>query len=186
MVSPALRVALVAVSLALDVFAVCVGIGIRGAPRGAKFRIGLSFAAAEVTMNLVGAGLGAAVGTMIGGVAGYLGFAALIGVGTYMIVETLRETSTTFDLSRGWGLFSASLAISLDSLGIGFSIVYIGVPLPLTLGAIAVASVTSTALGLTFGRLLGRRVEEWAGLLGGVALVVTGIAFAVLRATGHE
>jgi putative Mn2+ efflux pump MntP len=181
MILAALRVALLAVSLALDVFAVSIGVGVRGVPAGARIRIGAAFAVAEVSMNLIGAGLGAVAGKMLGDVAGYLGFAALVGVGAYMIFETLRDTETQFDLSRGFGLFVASLSISLDSLGVGFSIVYIGVPLPITLGAIAFASIAATTLGLAFGRILGKRAEERAGIIGGAALVGTGLLFAALK-----
>jgi putative Mn2+ efflux pump MntP len=172
---------LVAVSLALDVFAVSVGVGIRGVSRGAKFRIGAAFAAAEVAMNLIGAGLGALAGRAIGNVAAYIGFAALVGVGVYMIYESVAEGEGGLDLSRGWGLFIGSLSISLDSLGIGFSIVYIGVPLAVTLGAIAFASVASTALGLAFGQQFGARVGERAGLFAGVVLILTGGLFAILK-----
>ena len=52
---------LVAISLALDVFAVSVGVGVRGASTSLKFRIGAAFACAEVTMNGIGALLGLAV-----------------------------------------------------------------------------------------------------------------------------
>ncbi len=172
---------MVAVSLALDVFAVSVGVGIRGVSRGAKFRIGAAFAAAEVAMNLIGAGLGALAGRAIGNVAAYIGFAALVGVGVYMIYESVAEGEGGLDLSRGWGLFIGSLSISLDSLGIGFSIVYIGVPLAVTLGAIAFASVASTALGLAFGQQFGARVGERAGLFAGVVLILTGGLFAILK-----
>jgi len=179
--SAAFRVTLVALSLALDVFAVSVGVGVRGISTGAKVRIGAAFAAAEVAMNLVGAGIGEAAGRAIGDVAGYVGFAALVGVGIYMIVEAIRSEEEDFDLSRGWGLFVASLSISLDSLGIGFSIIYIGVPLVVTLGAIAVASVGSTALGLAFGKHFGSIVGERAGIIAGFVLVATGALFAVLK-----
>lgn len=181
MSSAAFRVVLVALSLALDVFAVSVGVGIRGVSTGSRFRIGAAFAAAEVVMNLVGAGIGAAVGRAIGNVAGYIGFAALVGVGVYMIVEAVRAEEQNFDLSRGWGLFLASLSISLDSLGIGFSIVYIGVPLTVTLSAIAVTSVASTALGLTFGSRFGARVGERAGIFAGFVLIATGVLFAAMK-----
>jgi putative Mn2+ efflux pump MntP len=181
----AARVALVALSLALDVFAVSIGVGMRGLDRGSRVRIGASFAAAEVFMNLVGAGIGAAVGRMIGDTAGYLGFAALIGVGIYMLIEEFRESEGGLDLSRGWGLFIASLSISLDSLGVGFSIVYLGVPVWVTLVAIALASVLSTSAGLAFGKVLGERAERWAGVLGGFALIGTGLLFAGLKYTGH-
>ncbi|GAC1542326.1 MAG: hypothetical protein NVS3B16_07160 [Vulcanimicrobiaceae bacterium] len=181
MLSAVLRVALVALSLALDVFAVSVGVGIRGVPAAARFRIGAAFAAAEVAMNLVGAGIGAAVGRVIGDVAGYLGFAALVGVGIYMIVESVKAEEEDFDLSRGWGLFVASLSISLDSLGIGFSIIYIGVPIGITLGAIAFASIGATALGLGLGKRFGSVIGERAGIIAGFVLVATGALFAILK-----
>jgi putative Mn2+ efflux pump MntP len=181
-VAVALRVALVAISLALDVFAVSVGVGVRGVTSGATLRIGLSFATAEVVMNLIGAGIGAVAGKAIGGIAAYIGFAALIGVGVFMIVETIRGGDDNgFDLSRGSGLFLASLSISLDSLGIGFSIVYIGVPLVVTLTAIAFASVVSTFVGLGFGKRIGARIGERAALVAGVVLILTGLGFAALK-----
>jgi putative Mn2+ efflux pump MntP len=98
-----------------------------------------------------------------------------------MIFESIRVEKDEFDLSRGWGLLVASLSISLDSLGIGFSIVYIGVPLAVTLGAIAVASIVSTTLGLAFGKRFGATVGERAGLIAGVVLIGTGVLFAVLK-----
>ena len=185
-IAAAWRVALVAVSLALDVFAVCVGVGIRGASRAAKVRIGAAFASAEVSMTVIGALVGAAAGRLLGAVAGYVGFAALVAIGVYMIVETLRETeSPSFDPSRGWGLAVAALSISLDSLGIGFSIQFIGAPLYASLLAIAFASVISTTLGLTFGRILGTRAEEAAGVWAGIVLIVTGLAFAAEKYFAH-
>lgn len=181
---PLVKILVIALSLALDVFAVSVGVGMRGVPRAVKIRIGLAFGAAEIAMNLVGAGLGAVVGHLIGGVAGYLGFSALVGLGLYMIYESRREAGMKkpLDMSRGWGLVVASLSISLDSLGIGFSILYIGVPVVLSLSIIGVVSVASTALGLTMGRALGRRAEEGAELWAGIVLAITGTAFILQKA----
>jgi manganese efflux pump family protein len=179
-----LRVFIVALALALDVFAVSVGVGVRGVPRATKIRIGIAFACAEIVMNLVGAGLGLAVGKLIGGVAGYIGFAALIALGIYMMRESRSELSegATLDLSQGFGLLLAALSISLDSLGIGFSILYIGVPLVETLVVIGIVSVCSTTLGLSLGQRIGAHAEENAAFLGGLLLLLTGILFAVLKA----
>lgn len=161
-----------------------IGAGVRGAPLPVRLRIGAAFAFAEVAMNCVGAGLGAVTGAFFGGVAGYFGFFALIGLGIWTVRESFREASrrAPIDMSRGWGLALASLSISLDSLGVGFSILYIGVPVVATLGAIALVSVASTSAGLTLGNRLGRRVEERAELLGGVLLALTGAAFVLLKA----
>jgi putative Mn2+ efflux pump MntP len=169
-------------SLGLDVFAVCVGVGMRGLDGSVKLRIGIAFAVAEVTMTVIGVGIGKIAGQILGDVAGYVGFAALVGVGIYMVIESLREHEEGgFDLSRGWGLLLGSLSISLDSLGIGFSILYIGVPLAVSLACIAVVAVTSTTLGLTLGRALGSRAEATAATWGGIILIATGLAFAALK-----
>ena len=179
-----LKILVIALSLGLDVFAVGVGVGMRGISRAVKLRIGIAFATAEVVMNLAGVGLGKLAGQLLGNVAGYIGFAALIGLGAYMIFEAVRESEmkTPLDMSRGWGLLIGSLSISLDSLGIGFSILYIGVPLYLSLGVIFVVSICSTALGLTLGRVVGRRAEESAELWAGIVLALTGIAFTLAKA----
>jgi putative Mn2+ efflux pump MntP len=179
--SPLVRVFLIALSLGLDVFAVCVGVGMRDPGTAAKIRIGAAFAAAETTMTVLGAGVGHAADSLFGDMAAYFGFIALTLVGIFMIVENLRESESRMDLSCGWGLFTAALSISLDSLGIGFSIIYIGVPLVLSLTVIASVSILCCALGLLFGRMLGRHMEEVAGVAAGVILTLTGVIFTALR-----
>lgn len=179
-----LKVLVIALALALDVLAVSVGVGVRGVSARQRFRIGIAFACAEVGMNTIGAGLGLLAGRLIGDYAGYIGFAALFGLGLYMMRESRSEFggASTLDLTKGRGLFVASLAISLDSLGVGFSILYIGVPMPISLIVIACVSVASTMLGLSVGRFLGRYAERNAAFVGGLLLAVTGIAFAALKA----
>ncbi|MDP9111733.1 MAG: manganese efflux pump MntP family protein [Candidatus Eremiobacteraeota bacterium] len=182
--TPTFKIFVVALSLALDVFAVSVGVGVRGVPGRVKLRIGISFACAEIVMNLVGAGLGAVAGRLLGDVAGYIGFTALLGLGLYMVYESRRdnEDRLPLDMSSGWGLLLASLSISLDSLGIGFSILYIGVPLAVSLVTIGAVSILATAAGLTLGKRLGVRIEDNAEVIGGVLLALTGAAFIVLKA----
>ena len=177
-----LKVVFVALSLGLDVFAVSVGVGIRGVETAMRWRIGLAFTAAEVSMTLIGVLLGDVAGRLIGDSAGYLGFAALVGVGAYMIVQSVRASERGgIDFSRGWGLFLGAISISLDSLGIGFSILYIGVPLVVSVVVIGAVAASSTALGLTVGRLLGDRAEEAAERWAGIILLLTGLGFAALK-----
>jgi putative Mn2+ efflux pump MntP len=182
--SAAVKVAVIALALGLDVFAIGVGIGVRGAARAEKIRIGAAFATAEVAMNLIGAGLGAALGRVLGDYTGYVGFAALVAVGCYVMVESRQQAHLRrpLDMSRGWGLLVAALSISLDSLGVGFSILYIGAPVVITLSVIAVVSVASTSAGLTLGRVVGRRIEERAEFAGGLLMALVGLGFAILKA----
>jgi manganese efflux pump family protein len=178
------KVVAIALSLALDVFAVSIGVGVRGISTKMKVRIGLAFAAAEVSMTIIGALLGQALGHFLGDVAGYFGFTALVGLGIYMMFESRKISTETakFDLGKGWGLFLASLSISLDSLGIGFSILYVGVPMPVSLIVIAIVSVIATGCGLVIGGRLGGFADRYAAFLGGLLLLVTGGAFIVLKA----
>ena len=113
-----LKVLFVALSLGLDVFAVSVGVGMKGTDRAVKIRIGLAFALAEVSMTVIGVLIGQAAGKLLGDTAGYLGFAALVGVGGYMIYEALHGTEEGggFDLSRGWGLTLGALSASLHNV----------------------------------------------------------------------
>lgn len=180
-----IRIAVVALSLALDVFAVCIGVGASGTSPRARFRIGSSFACAEVMMTIIGVGLGAAAGRLIGDVAAFVGYGALMVVGSYIVYEARRgELTPRFDLSRGSGLALASLSISMDSLGIGFSIVYLGVSLYITVAAIALASALATTLGLAFGEALGAHVGKRAAFLAGAVLAATGATFAILKLAG--
>jgi putative Mn2+ efflux pump MntP len=163
------------------VFAVSIGLGMRGA--SPRLRIAIAFPCAEIVMNCVGLGLGEITGRLIGDDAGYVGFAALIAVGAYMILEARSnmDERRPVKIQGGWTLVVTSLAISLDSLGIGFSIRFVGVPVGLSLAVIGVVSVTATLLGLRLGRLLGTRVEDGAEMLAGILLALTGVAFVALK-----
>jgi putative Mn2+ efflux pump MntP len=180
-----LKALLIALSLALDVFAVSIGVGMKDWSRTQRLRIGAAFVLAEVTMTLIGAVCGSVVLRLVGPIAGYLGFAALIAIGIYMVVEAMGEEEKHFDLSQGPGLFLGALAISFDSLGIGFSILFIDVPFALMIALIAAASIAATVLGFLIGKRIGIAAGSKAGIYAGVILALTGIGFAVLKATGH-
>lgn len=181
-----IKALLIALSLALDVFAVSIGVGMRECTSMERLRIGAAFVCAELVMTLIGALCGSVVLKFIGPIAGYLGFAALIGIGIYMMYEAIGEGEEKFDLSKGTGLLLGALAVSLDSLGIGFSILFIGVPFLVTLSFIAVASISATTLGFVVGRRLGLAVGERVGIYAGAILALTGIVFALLKLTGHQ
>ena len=178
------KVLFVALSLGLDVFAVSVGVGMKGTDRAVKIRIGAAFAVAEVTMTLLGVLLGQAAGRLLGDVAGYLGFAALVGVGAYMIYEALHGTEEGggFDLSRGWGLV---LGRALDQPRLARDRVLD--PLHRRAagdqpGLHRRSRRCSTTLGLLLGKRLGdRSPRRRAALSAGIVLVLTGLAFAALK-----
>jgi putative Mn2+ efflux pump MntP len=183
---PFLKALLIAISLAIDVFAVSTGIGMRQSDYRTRLRFGAAFVTAELSMLFIGMLLGKLVYALIGNFAGYLGFCALIAVGAYVIYESTQESHDDIDLAKGMGLVFSALAISLDSLGIGFSISFLKVPIEMTIILIIVCTIAATGLGFALGRRLGTHFAERAELAGGILLVATGVLFAVLKATGHD
>jgi manganese efflux pump family protein len=179
-----LKLLFIAICLGLDVFSLSIAIGIRDdLNKLQKIRIGLSFATAEMSMIIIGALLGEAIGSFIGDVAGYIGFIAIVFLGIYIIIEYYKniDTEEALEISTPIGLFLTSLSISIDSLGIGFSIFYIGIPFFISVITIGIMSILSTTSGLLLGKYLGHKIGTKAELIGGILLIITGLAFIISK-----
>jgi putative Mn2+ efflux pump MntP len=174
----------IAFAVGLDVLALSIAIGIMQNAWGTRLRLAVAFAFSQVSMQLVGYGLGTGAGRIIGTVADYLGFVLLAGVGLFIIRESCQPMGPNFDGDSIWGIIVASASISLDSLGIGISLP--GVPLPLLplLGTVAVSTVLFTVLGLAFGSHLGERHKRIAERGAGIVLIVLAIVFTVQHVAG--
>jgi manganese efflux pump family protein len=174
------KVIAVAIAVGLDVLAVSVGVGVTRLAWDASVRVGAAFASSEIIMQVVGFGLGAGAGKMIGDVASYAGFALLAVVGMFMIRSSIRpDGDEKFDATRGAGLLLTSLSISLDSLGVGFALPGVSIPLLPLLVTVSISTTIFTFVGLEFGARLGERYEKGAELAAGVILIVLAILFTV-------
>ena len=174
----------VAFAVGLDVLAISIGVGVAQLPMAARIRLGSAFAAAEIIMQLIGYELGSGAGRMFGTVAEYVGFALLAVVGLYMIREAYRAEgeASGFDPTRGAGLITTALSISLDSLGVGFALPGVDIPLIPILITVSITTSTFTFVGLEFGSRLGQRYERRAEIAAGTILVALGILFTIQHA----
>jgi manganese efflux pump family protein len=172
-----LKILAIAFAVGLDVLALSIAIGIMQLPWSSRIRLGASFCAAEVIMQIIGYGIGTGAGHVIGTIADYAGFAILALVGVFVVRESYGNDDVTFKVDSGWGLILACASISLDSLGIGVSLP--GVPLPLLplLATVAVSTVIFTTVGLTFGAQLGSHYRQLAERVAGFVLIVLAIFF---------
>lgn len=177
----ALRLALLAFSLGLDTLSVSVGIGLQGVSRQQALRIAASFTLYQVLLPIPGLLLGERLGRAWGDVAAYLGFGALIALGLYVLWEALRQRRRPISLAQGFGLVLASLAVSLDSFAVGFSLGLLGVHLVPALIAIGISGLAMTLVGLAFGDRLGRTAQRLAEVAAGVVLSGTGVALLVQK-----
>jgi manganese efflux pump family protein len=172
----------VALAVGLDVLAISVGVGIAQVSREASIRLGLSFAAAEITMQVVGYQLGVGAGKVLGAIGTYAGLILLAAVGVLLIRESFHEQKEPdFEATRGVGLVMTSLSISLDSLGVGAALPAARIPLLPLLIMLSATTTCFTLIGLEFGARLGERYKSGAELAAGSILIVLAILFTIQR-----
>ena len=172
-----LQIFFIAVSLAMDAFAVSVSTGISMpgfGPRQAA-RIGLWCGAFQFFMPLIGYLLGSSVSAYIEAVDHWIAFGLLALIGGNMIREALfgegEEAIADLSVRR---LFLLALATSIDALAVGVTMVFMDVPVLLSAAIIGVVAFVLAMLGGLLGRRLGRLFQRRATLLGGVVLVFIG------------
>jgi manganese efflux pump family protein len=164
--------------LGLDSFAVAAAIGaMQVTTLWQRLRISLIFVIFEGGMPLVGLALGAALARGIGPVAGYLAAAAVIAIGSWMLLAADNdedEKATRLTTSRGLALIALGISISLDELAIGFTIGLAHLPAAAVIVAIALQAFLAAQLGLAIGARLGERWRERAEQVAGIALILLG------------
>ncbi len=181
-----LRIPAVAVAIGLDVLAVSTAIGIKGLPWRARLRMGAAFSTAEIAMQLIGLGVGTGLGHLLGAIAGWFGLVVLAGIGVLVLRESFSHEGEVekFNVNTASGLFFASIAISLDSLGLGFALPTMRLPLVPLFSAVIFTTVLFTMTGLAFGAKLGRLFEKNAERASGAALILLALAFALQKIYG--
>ena len=88
-----------------------------------------------------------------------------------------HEPKLSEKVTSGFGLLAASASISLDSLGVGFSLPTLQVPLLPLISTVAVTTVMFTLIGLAFGEMLGARLRKHAERAAGIILVALAVIF---------
>ena len=176
-------------SLGLDTLAVALGVGISGLPRSRWLRLGLTFAAFEGGMPIVGLLIGRRLGPHLGSVATYLAAALLLAIGLLAIREALEKEANEPDAAStsltGRALSMTGFSIGLDELAVGFSIGVLGVSIGPALGYVAIQAFALTILGLFVGEHVRGRLGERAELASGVVLTLLAMALIVNEATGR-
>lgn len=172
------EIILIAVSLAMDAFAVSVAAGTAGdVPKRAVFRLSFHFGLFQFMMPVIGWYAGTNIAPLISAVDHWVAFVLLVFVGVRMVREGRNPALKTAlrDPSRGLTLFILSVATSIDALAVGFSLAMMEVAIwypAVTIGVVTSAmSLAGIRLGRFFGQKLGPRME----IAGGMILIVIGL-----------
>ena len=174
-----IEVFFIALSLALDAFAVSVSTGISMPGFGWKqsARMGLWFGLFQFLMPLAGWSLGRGVAEYIEAFDHWVAFGLLAVIGGRMVWESLggaeEEKKLSGALTAG-RLCLLAVATSIDALAVGVSMAFMQVDIVLSALLIGVVAFVLSLLGGLLGNRLGGLFETWAQAAGGVTLIVIG------------
>jgi putative Mn2+ efflux pump MntP len=184
---PFYEIFLIALSMAMDAFAVCLVAGSQHQAEGPRpvFRLSFHFGLFQFLMPVLGWLAGITVEPLIQGFDHWLAFGLLAFVGVRMIFAAISgEEQQPPDPSRGWTLVLLSVAVSIDALAVGLSLGLLGVSVwypAITIGVVTgVLSLIALRLGRTVGGRVGRPVE----IIGGLVLIGIGARIVVSHLVG--
>lgn len=172
---------LIAVSLALDAFAVSVssGISVPGFGPRQAVKMGLWFGTFQFLMPLLGWLLGSSVSQYIEAVDHWVAFGLLAVIGGKMAWESLRrgcgeEDEAPPDLSAR-RLCVLAIATSIDALAVGVGFAFLDVNIGAAVSFIGVITFLLSMVGVKVGSLFGAKYKSKAELAGGVILILLGL-----------
>jgi len=170
---------LIAIGLGIDAFAVAIGIGAGRAYLHPTpvFRLSTAFGLFQFAMFIIGWHAGSAVVEWIAHYDHWVAFLILALVGLKMIKEGVgKEKGTTAqDPTQGWTLLLLSLATSIDSLAVGFSLALVKFSIWRPALVIGIVCFLMTASGMAFGRALARIFGLKVEIFGGFVLILIGL-----------
>jgi manganese efflux pump family protein len=194
--SPFVRIAmsfltllLIAVGLAMDCFAVSLGVGTAGTAIGPRptFRLFFHFGLFQGGMTLIGWLVGKTVVAYIAKVDHWVAFALLAFVGVRMIwggFQKLGGGPAIPNPSRGLTLVMLSIATSIDALAVGLSLALLNMNVFWSALVIGGVSAVLSLVGLLLGNQLGLRYGKLMEILGGIILIGIGLRVVITHLLG--
>jgi len=171
----------VALALAMDAFAVSVGLSVlpEGPKKSQSLRLAVFFGFFQFLMPLIGWLAGQGFLDTMRDVDHWVAFGLLLLIGGKMVAESFRNgglaKKESGDPTKGVTLILLSVATSIDAFAVGLSFAALQqkVLFPsIIIGVVAfVMTFVGTKLGPAIGKIAGKRAE----LLGGIILIFIGI-----------
>ena len=174
-----LEIILIAVSLAMDAFAVsiCKGLSMKKMDWKKAIIIGLYFGLFQGGMPLIGYLLGVGFEESIKFIDHWIAFILLAFIGGNMIKEALskKEDDEVDDKVDFKTMVVLAIATSIDALAVGVTFAFLNVNILLAAGLIAIITFIISCFGVKLGNVFGDKYEKKAELAGGIVLVLIGL-----------
>lgn len=181
-------IVMIAVGLAMDACAVCVGAGTSGhlAHGRPAFRLWFHFGLFQFLMPVIGWFLGTAILPLIASVDHWVAFGLLAFVGSRMIRSGFDRDLPSHphvDPSRGLTLVMLSIATSIDALAVGLSLAMLRVTIWYPSLLIGIITGALSYLGLRAGDRLGSIFGKRMEIAGGFILILIGLRILISHLT---
>jgi putative Mn2+ efflux pump MntP len=170
---------LIAIGMAMDAFAVSLGIGTTRQANQPRpiFRLSFHFGLFQFFMPILGWLAGSTIASLISQFDHWVAMGLLTFVGVRMIRSGLDPASEAYpgDPSRGGTLVMLSVATSIDAFAIGLSLAMLQVSILYPSIIIGLVTASLSLIGLLIGHKLGSRFGKRVEILGGLILIGIGL-----------
>ena len=176
------KILAIAVSLAMDAFAVSIaaGVSLKHVDFRQTFRLAWHFCFFQAFMLVIGWSAGLTVRSLIENYDHWFAFGLLTFVGIKMIREAFRDHASKkeiMDPTKGLTLVMLSFATSIDALAVGLSMSLIRVSIWVPALIIGIVAGAFTIIGLELGKRVGSvaGLSRYAEAFGGIVLLIIGL-----------
>jgi manganese efflux pump family protein len=181
----------IALSLAMDAFAVSISTGLvlRQVSGRQTARLAFHFGLFQALMPIIGWFVGREVASSFASYGHWVAFSLLGLIGGKMLIDGLArhrgasDADKRGDPTKRLSLVVLSVATSIDALAIGVSLAMIGVSVWRPALVIGLVTAALTAIGMHLGRRLGGRLGPVAEIIGGLVLIGIGCRIVLERIT---
>ena len=192
-----IEVFLLAIALAMDAFAVSIGLGAKSQKKSSAYVLRLAvyaalyFGIAQGVMPLIGYLLGAVLLGWLVTAAPWIGGGILILLGAKMLyeafngeIEAVLEDSFDRNMQEKINhrmMFTLAIATSIDAMAAGFTLNLLALNAWLACSIIAIVTAGFGFFGIYLGKSSGTWLEDKAEILGGFVLIAIGIKVMFIR-----
>ena len=169
---------LIAVSLAMDAFAVsiCKGLSMKKMNWKKALIIGAYFGIFQGIMPLIGYFLGATFQSLVTQIDHWVAFVLLLFVGLKMLKEAFSNDSENINDDVDFKtMIVLAIATSIDALAIGITFAFLQTNILLAVLAIGIITFAVCVIGVKIGNKFGDKYERKAETVGGLILIFMGI-----------
>ena len=173
------EVFLIAISLAMDSFAISITAGLILKEFSSKHFIRIAFYMGlfQALMPIIGWMIGVSFKHYIVSFDHWIAFLLLLGLGGKMIYDDLKceGEEDSFDPQKRLVVMGLALATSIDALVVGVNFAFLDMSITMPIYLIGIVSFILSLLGVFIGCYLGTKVKVKFTLIGGIILIGLGV-----------